>query len=235
MILFAFFLMQLSPSDAQLRQLWELDRKKGHRSYPFCYAITDPFPDLQPQYALATVKRTVLPAPGRGLLRAITAGTRILVAKGAQGYHPVFDMRGTGNEGSVPASALGRIAKPRPVNDPRQWVGHWAKIQQGDPDTIEVRQAGGRLHLQGYATWKATIRSAGNMGSFGDSGILRNGLVRIGEGDRTACHLSFTLIGRYLVVFDRDDSGCNGNNVRFSGVYRRSPGLVARQRREQRV
>ncbi|WP_458094544.1 hypothetical protein [Roseomonas sp. WA12] len=139
--------------------------------------------------------------------------------------------KGAATIGWLPAAALAPL--PEAEQSPADWAGHWAAPEQD----ITIRPArDGRLTVKGDATW-----------GMGNPERLRRGGVHIGEmagearpeggvlaftmgpdgatlpyatGDEFDCRIRMLRRGPYLVV--RDNNGCGGMNVTFSGFYRRT-------------
>ena len=200
-----------------------LERRVGERDYTFCFSFTDPFPNDKPSYDLATVVRRTNVHLGRQ--RTIGAGSSVLVAGERDGYAAVFDPR-TGNEGCVATSAI-RIRRSVAVNDEHRWIGEWEKIgvRKVNKDSVSIGYGkGGKLRILGDATWKGLAEmpdDATNFGSIDSTAVIRSGAIELVESQGARCRVSFRLTDGYLIVADRDAETCNGNNVTFSGVYRR--------------
>jgi hypothetical protein len=116
------------------------------------------------------------------------------------------------------------------------WLGDW---RSGPEQDIKIaRAAGDRMALNGDATWGArdpdrVKRGGVNIGDFSATVALAGGHLAflVGDGgrplpfdaqrakDETLCGLRFWRTGPYLVV--ADNLQCGGNNVTFTGVYRR--------------
>jgi hypothetical protein len=200
-----------------------LERKVGEREYTFCFSSTDPFPDDKPSYDPGIVVRRANVRLGR--LRTIAAGSPVLVAGERDGYAAVFDPR-TGDEGCVATSAI-RIRRSAVVNDGRRWIGEWEKIgiRKVNKDSVSIRHGkGSKLRILGDATWKGLAEmpdDATNFGSIDSTAVIHSGAIELVESEGVRCRVSLRLTDGYLIVADRDAETCNGNNVTFSGVYRR--------------
>lgn len=97
-----------------------------------------------------------------------------------------------------------------------RWVGVW----QNETAKITVQsQDDGQLNIRGHA-----VRDLGpdgrNVEFFGDfsiTGMLENGVATAND-DSDPCKVSVRLVGDYLVA--KDNGGCGGMGVSFSGIYR---------------
>jgi hypothetical protein len=116
------------------------------------------------------------------------------------------------------------------------WLGDW---RSGPEQQIRIaRAAGDRIALDGDATWGASnpdrVKRGGvNTGEFSATVALAGGHLAFLVGDagnplpydaqraknETLCGLRLWRTGPYLVV--ADNLQCGGNNVTFTGVYRR--------------
>jgi hypothetical protein len=136
--------------------------------------------------------------------------------------------------GVAPSRAL--VAAP-PAQGGNDWVGDW---RCGAEQGIKIRAApNGRLGLDGNATYGAldperVKRGAVNMGEFStlvplaadhvafllddDGNPLPCDAAR--ARDQALCGLRLWRLGPYLVV--ADNLQCGGNDVSFTGVYRRA-------------
>jgi hypothetical protein len=117
------------------------------------------------------------------------------------------------------------------------WLGDW---QSGPEQEIKITKAAGdRLALNGDATFGArdpdrVKRGAVNIGDFSATVALAGGYLAflVGDGgkplpfdakrakDEMLCGLRLWRTGPYMVV--ADNLQCGGNNVTFTGVYRRT-------------
>lgn len=202
-----------------------LEQRVGEREYAFCLSFTDPFPESNEVYSEGVALRRTKVFVSR--ISKLNAGSRVLVAGQRDGYAAFFDPR-TGNEGCVVASAL-EVRKPAQLSNRANWIGNWEKIgpRKTNKDGIDIRPArGGSLRILGGASYKALANmpdDATNFGEINARGIIRDGTIEVRVTDPSPCRYSLHLISGYLVVLDRDAELCNGYNVTFSGVYRRSP------------
>jgi hypothetical protein len=202
-----------------------LAQRVGEREYTFCISFTDPFPESNEVYYEGFVLRPTKVFVSR--TRKLNAGSRVLVTGQRDGYAAIFDPR-TGNEGCVVASAL-EMRKPAKLSNRADWIGNWEKIgrRKTNKDGIDIRPArGGSLRILGGASYKALAYMPDDTTNFGEidaRGIIRDGTIEVRVTGAFPCRYSLHLVGAYLVVLDRDAELCNGYNVTFSGVYRRSP------------
>lgn len=154
----------------------------------------------------------------------LIAGDPVLVGERIGAFVQVrfADQRGRPTEGMLPVS---NVSRADPVKFAAGWAGHWVRTEA----TIDIKPAGGSgFAINGDATWGASdperVRRGGvNVGEF--EGALRSrgtGVVAItGTGeDPDACRVWVRLLGPYLLV--TDNHACGGNNVSFSGLYRRA-------------
>ncbi|MEP7005384.1 MAG: hypothetical protein ABI810_05345 [Sphingomonas bacterium] len=200
-----------------------LDREIDGRSYRFCHAFTDPYPAATPSYRLGRVApksvRIMNGYPKRNLPR----GTIVLLAGERDGYVPIFDPRGVGVEGCVPASSVTMLDKEAPADGWSLWAGHWEKISQRrrDKDDLTIRRISGHLHVEGNASW-AYPAGGENIGEISADSVPRGGRLEAITGQDSDCTVTFMLVGVHLIAFDPNAPICNGHNVSFSGVYRKT-------------
>jgi hypothetical protein len=132
--------------------------------------------------------------------------------------------------GFVPLSGLEPV--PAATPKPADWTGTWFRAAEA---RITIGpEAAGKLTISGQASYGAhdperARRGAVNVGELDGIVALPTGaMIALGEGhdgtapfgdDRSECRARLRLFGPYLVV--EDNGGCGGNNVSFTGVYRR--------------
>ncbi|GLS44290.1 hypothetical protein [Methylobacterium brachythecii] len=132
--------------------------------------------------------------------------------------------------GWLPRPAL--TAAPEPEQAPKDWTGRWVTPAQ----EITIKAARSNLLIvTGKATWGDTPerRNTGSVhtGEIEGSMAPKDGVLAFTMGDdgRTlpheaggeyACRIRMIRRGPYLVA--RDNNGCGGANVSFSGLYRRA-------------
>lgn len=131
-----------------------------------------------------------------------------------------FANRGGGDAGWAPRERLAPMPVPSsPLLS--AWVGRWS---DGD-DTITLKTDGGALVAEGEAYWPSAhpSRSAApggpNVGDLSGTARPSGDRVVFSDGDPQGCTATLTLVEALLVV--RDNDGCGGMNVSFTGVYRR--------------
>lgn len=138
--------------------------------------------------------------------------------------------RGSGTIDWLPVAALSLL--PPAAQRPRDWAGHWVAPEQ---DLTITTAPGGALKVSGEATWGAgdPARAAiGGVHTGEANGTTRpvDGVLAFAEGEdgRTlpydkgeefSCRIRMIRRGPYLLV--RDNMGCGGVNVSFSGFYAR--------------
>ena len=127
--------------------------------------------------------------------------------------------------------AADSVTEQAPVKPSAQsWRGHWSAPEQ---DIVIAVTPAGALAIKGDATWGGRdperVRRGGvNVGDFeatvkpsGDALAFTAGdrTLPFDQGEDTDCRVRLTLRGPYLVAADNNQ--CGGNNVTFSGIYRR--------------
>lgn len=173
--------------------------------------------------ATAACRARAFVVPGDTVLLAQARGDVICAA--------FTNARGTGTVGWLPSAAVAPMPEETPgLGD---WIGHWTVFEN---DIVVTRAKAGGLSFKGAATWGAgdpeRVRRGGvHTGEFSAEAHPVGGGVAFtaGEdrtrpyeaGDETECRVRMARRGPYLVV--RDNNGCGGLNVSFSGIYRRRP------------
>ncbi|MCR0985065.1 hypothetical protein [Roseomonas populi] len=138
--------------------------------------------------------------------------------------------RGAATIGCPPAAAL--LPLPEAEQAPADWNGQWRAPEQ---DIVISPGSKGALVVKGDATWgmgdPERVRRGGvNIGEVAGEARPVNGVLAfsMGEdgrtqayeaGDEFTCRIRLWRRGPYLLA--RDNNGCGGHNVTFSGFYRR--------------
>jgi hypothetical protein len=200
-----------------------LDREMDGRSYWFCHAFTDPYPAETPSYRLGRVASKSVRIRNGYPERNLPRGTIVLLAGERDGFVSIFDPRGVGVEGCVPSSSVTALDEEAPADGSSLWVGHWEKISQRrrDKDDLTIRRMPGHLHVEGNASW-AYPAGGENIGEISADSVPSGGRLEAITGQNSDCAVTFMLVGGYLIGFDPHAPSCNGNNVSFSGVYRKT-------------
>jgi hypothetical protein len=151
----------------------------------------------------------------------VVSGDELLTGRSAGAYVcALFPGRGGGSAGWVQRARLQAL----PVEASPSlsaWAGHWAN---GD-DTISLTVKGAALVADGNAYWPSAHPSASqfpggpNLGDLSGTARPTGARLVFADLDPQACSATLTLIGVLLVV--SDNGACGGQNVSFSGVYRR--------------
>lgn len=190
------------------------------------------FPSEQSGFALARVigaSRLYLlgdtggcPARGETACRQrsyVVPGDTLITGRDKDGYRcAFFPNKVGGSAGWVASTRL----QPQPLPPPtlQAWAGDW---RDGD-DHLVIGVRGGQLHVAGDAYWPSAnptpeVRPYGpNMGQVEALAAPSGDTVAFQDA---TCTLRAHLLGDYLIV--ADNSECGGMNVRFNGVYRRTP------------
>ncbi len=124
--------------------------------------------------------------------------------------------------GWLPAAAL----EPAPLSAASaDWSGDWKRIEA----EIKIKANGAALTADGDATYGAldpdrVKRGAVNIGEFSGPLALKDGRATYADKDLDpkhpdGCHLRMARAGNFLFV--QDNGQCGGNNVSFTGLYRR--------------
>lgn len=159
----------------------------------------------------------------------VIEGDTLIVGRAKGGYRCVFYPNKTGgNAGWVAADRL-RLLPTATVVPSRAWAGQW---RNGD-DTLQLIPNGdGTLTMNGDAYWPSAnpdpqMRPSGpNLGSVTARNAPEGNRLEVSENSGTyenehTCKVTARLLGDLLVV--ADNSNCGGNNVSFTGIYRKSP------------
>ena len=177
------------------------------------------------------------PATGANCQRKgfVVTGDLVIVSSHQNGFAcaQYVDAKGLETTGWLPESALAGepAAAPSLSND---WIGEWS----GNPEqsiTIKGGKAPNSLVLHGDATYGAldpgrVKRGAVNIGEFDATARLAGNLIAFAvgdngktlpydKGDEFACRIRMVHLGPFLMV--EDNRQCGGNNVSFTGDYRR--------------
>jgi hypothetical protein len=140
--------------------------------------------------------------------------------------------KGQVRKGWLPRAALLPVQEP-PAIQKRDWVGSW---QSGPEQTIVLEPSPdqGKLKINGSATWGALDPERAKRGAFNigeldaeapvrgeylSFGMGENGTLPFDEADGAGCRIQMRRLGPYLLAKDNDR--CGGNNVTFTGIYRR--------------
>ncbi|WP_338664380.1 hypothetical protein VQH23_04270 [Pararoseomonas sp. SCSIO 73927] len=162
----------------------------------------------------------------------LTPGDVVLTgpSQGAYTCAGFVGARGAATIGWMPTAAL--LPLPEAEQAPADWNGQWRAPEQ---DIAISSGRNGALRVKGDATWgmgdPERVRRGGvNIGQVAGearpvSGVLafsegEDGRTRAYEaGDEFTCRIRLWRRGPYLLA--RDNNGCGGHNVSFSGFYRR--------------
>ncbi|WP_322051702.1 hypothetical protein [Paraburkholderia bannensis] len=154
----------------------------------------------------------------------VLPGDTLLVSKRRNGFRCAFyPNKGGGSAGWVTDDRIEEIAVDQ-APALRQWTGTW---MDGD-NKIVLGMRGKALHATGEAYWPSKQPSAHfpggpNLGDLEAVATPAQNTVKFveGSGDSSSdvCRVSASLVGAWLVV--GDNQMCGGENVSFSGVYRR--------------
>jgi hypothetical protein len=174
--------------------------------------------------------RVVLP----GARRMVPARRTVVVAgaslalgsRAVAGFRCVYvvDSRGALQAGFVPVSRTERVADP-PPSSPGALVGDWFEGACGTAncgsdcpaDHVRIGSVAGQpLRLTGEATWRCGL----HLGSYDGSVVVRNGRG-VALDPEMGCEIHFVERGPFLMFSDNER--CGGANVRFVGIYVRSP------------
>jgi hypothetical protein len=144
---------------------------------------------------------------------------------------------GRAHVGWIESAGLRRVTLPGP--SAADWIGTW----MGWDGSIDIARAKkpGVLHFEGQATWgshdPARVASGGiNLGEFEADVMPKGNRIAIADGEPepwpatydddkryddngVSCRVKMRVLGPYLLA--RDNLGCGGVNVTFTGEYRR--------------
>ncbi len=148
----------------------------------------------------------------------LVPGDRVVTGRTSGAFVCVFYPNATGGTaGWMPRQRLAPIpVDSAPPLD--RWLGRWS---DGD-NWVRFSRQGSGLAVKGLAFWPAANPPASTRPGGPNTGEI-DGSARP-EGSRAAepgCGIGFRLLGDYLVVIDPERT-CDGMNVTFSGIYRRS-------------
>ena len=174
--------------------------------------------------------RVVLPGarlmvPARRTV-GVAGGSLALGSREVAGFRCVYvaDPGGALHAGFVPVHRTERVADP-PPSSPSALVGDWFEGACGTAncgrdcpaDHVRIRSvAGQQLQLTGEATWRCGL----HLGSYDGSVVVRDGRG-VALDPEMGCEIHFVERGPFLMF--RDNERCGGANVRFVGIYVRSP------------
>jgi len=122
---------------------------------------------------------------------------------------------------------------PEPSPPKSAWIGRWEFAYSGGEPWIDIRQRkDGKLHVTGYAEWRAHPDSVPNLGELDFTGLPHGVLFDDGDpacfemkwaDDEPArcldCVIRLMLLGDRLLA--KDNGRCGGMNVRFSTMFSR--------------
>ncbi len=174
------------------------------------------------------------PAAGEAICQRkdyLVGGDQVLVSASAGDFScaEYVNAKGLVRAGWLPTA----FVVTAPVTKPESFVGSWqGNVEQAI--TIKAGKQKGTIDLHGDATFgaldpervksggvnagsfKATLRPEGDTLSFTDSGSRT---LAYDKGDQYACRIRMRRLGEFLLV--EDNHNCGGNNVSFTGDYRR--------------
>ena len=108
---------------------------------------------------------------------------------------------------------------PLPSPPRSAWLGRWEFAYSGGQPWIEIRRRkDGKLHVTGYAEWRAHPDSTPNMGDLDFTGLPR-GIIFDDAGGEVDCGIRMMLLGDRLLA--KDNGYCGGMNVNFTTTYAR--------------
>ena len=161
----------------------------------------------------------------------LTPGDVVLTGKtqGAYTCAGFLGARGAVTINWLPTAAL--VPLPEAEQEPADWIGRWTAPEQ---DIAITPGRDGAMAVKGSATWGDTperrLRGGVHTGEVeGEArpakGVLSFAMGEDGRtlpydaGDEFTCRVRMWRRGPYLLA--RDNNGCGGANVSFSGFYRR--------------
>jgi len=186
--------------------------RRQFRGYSLCASFSDPAPGDAPQYrhGRLTPRLPTWTRPTRGLAR----GDVVLVADRRGGKAGIFDPRGAGNEGCVPASAIALLPAPTPAAVFADWSGAWERIPvRGNlPAVLTISRRFDALSVSG-TTFGFAI------------GQPHGAVTTLEDLSHRDCPIRLVLLGGYLVASDRVGPQCGAEVRGLAGVYRRNPAI----------
>ena len=156
----------------------------------------------------------------RGRIYVVPGDTMLTHASRGGFVCAFFPGRNGGNAGYVRQDEIA----PEPVDrNPAlsAWSGTWA---DGD-DTITLRPRGAQLAANGNAYWPSANPSlkerpgGPNLGEMSGTASPKGNTVAFSGKDPNDCRVQLTLLPPFLLA--ADNMNCGGNNVTFTGVYRK--------------
>ena len=118
------------------------------------------------------------------------------------------------------AEATNLTLAPLPSPPPSAWLGKWEFAESGPPPWILIKQRkDGKLHVSGYAEWRAHPDSDPHLGELDFTGLPRGILFDDAGGGEYDCAVRLMLLGDRLLA--KDNGHCGGMNVNFTTVYAR--------------
>src|SRR5262245_5744344 len=109
---------------------------------------------------------------------------------------------------------------PLPSPSASAWLGRWDFAESGAPPWIRIRRRkDGKLHVTGYAEWRAHPDSVPHLGELDFTGLPR-GILFDDAGGEVDCGIRLMLLGDRLLA--KDNHYCGGMNVSFSATYARA-------------
>jgi hypothetical protein len=108
---------------------------------------------------------------------------------------------------------------PLPSPPRSAWLGRWEFAYSGGEPWIQIRRRkDGKLHVTGYAEWRAHPDSTPNLGDLDFTGLPR-GMIFDDAGGEVDCGIRMMLLGDRLLA--KDNGHCGGMNVNFTTMYAR--------------
>lgn len=165
----------------------------------------------------------------------IVPGDRVFTAQKSGGFvcASFVSRKGLETAGWLATNSLKGLPPPAPAAGPAAWVGVWqGNIEQRI--TIRREAAKDMLSISGEATFGATdpdrvARGGVNSGEIAADVAPQNGALAFamageatkpyGQGGEDDCRIRMRRFADYLLV--EDNRMCGGNNVSFTGTYRR--------------
>lgn len=123
-------------------------------------------------------------------------------------------------QGWIHSSQLrGLTIDPNPPSE--AWIGTWIQ----DENHITIRNSHGKLAIDGEAYWFGPYHN-GHIGEISGEVEVAGNHLHYEDG---ICKVDLALLAKYLLA--NDNNMCGGANVRFWGVWRRSPPTGLRHRK----